>query len=164
VSGRRILVGLKSLASGESLTITNAIIASPPRVTVLSPDGAGTLARASGPVAAGSKGNTIVFTYRAGTGGLQDGAVVLTVPDGWSAPSTSPQDPGYVTASTGTVSVSGHTITVAGVTLASGASLTIVYGSRAGGGPGASAPAKLGPTVWPAAERSSTDGTLKPLG
>jgi hypothetical protein len=95
---------------------------------------------------------------------MNDGAVTLTVPAGWSSPSTAGRAHGSVTASSsGSVSVSGGTITVSHLTLASGQSLTLVYGCRAAGGPGATAPGKLGPALWPSAARSSSHGALKPL-
>jgi hypothetical protein len=135
-----------------------------PVVTVLSADGSGSLLRATGPVTAGSGGNTVVFVYQAAPGGLEDGALTLSVPNGWSGPSTGSHDAGYTTATAGSVGANGRTITLSHVYLSSGATLTIIYGSRAGGGPGAQAPkGKLGPTVWHASEQSTPSGTLKPL-
>jgi hypothetical protein len=131
---------------------------------VLSADGSGTLQRATGPVKAGSSANTVVFVYKAAPGGLEDGTLTLTVPDGWSGPSIGSHDPGYTTATAGSVGASGSTITLSHVWLSSGSTLTIIYGSRTGGGPGAQAPkGKLGPAVWHAAEQSTPSGTLKPL-
>ena len=49
---------------------------------------------------------------------MSNGAVRVTVPAGWSAPSLTGADAGYTTASTGTVGVAGQMITVTGVTLA----------------------------------------------
>jgi hypothetical protein len=103
----------------------------------------------------GSGGNTITFSYTAAAGGLNNGALRLTVPVGWSAPSTTGTSPGYSAASSGTLSVSGRVITVGGVTLAGGQTLTIVYGSKAAGGPGALAPSSPGSQPWGAQERSS---------
>src|SRR5205823_10128618 len=71
---------------------------------------------------------------------------------------------GYTTASPGTASVSGQTITVSGVTLAGGSSLTIVYGSTASGGSGATAPSSTGAQVWQAQEKSTSGGSLTNLG
>jgi hypothetical protein len=115
-------------------------------------------------VAAASTGNTVVFVYKAAPGGIEDGTLTMTVPDGWSGPSTGSHDPGYITATAGSTSTSGRRITLSDVYLSSDATLTIIYGSRAGGGPGAQAPkSKLGPTVWHASEQSTPSGTLKPL-
>jgi hypothetical protein len=115
-------------------------------------------------VTAGSAGNTVVFIYQAAPGGIEDGTITATVPDGWSGPSTGSHDPGYVSATAGSTGTSGRTITLSHVYLSSGATLTIIYGSRSGGGPGAQAPkGKLGPTIWKASEQSTPTGTLKPL-
>lgn len=160
------VVGTQTWVTRESSTPTGTLrpLHASPQITVLAPDGSGTLQRASGPVKAGSSGNTVVFVYTPANGGINDGTIALTVPPGWNHPSLRAGDRGYVTASTGSVSVSGETITVSGVTLATRQSLTLVYGSRAGGGSGASAPSgNVGPAVWPAAERSSSNGTLRPL-
>ena len=138
-------------------------LASEPSVTVLSRDGSGRLLRASGSTAPGSASNTVVFVYEAGPGGLQDGTLELDVPGGWSAPSVKGGDAGYTIATTGSLSVSGQTITISHVTLASGATLSVVYGSRTGGGAGARAPKRVGPRVWRAAEASTSNGKLQTL-
>ena len=74
-----------------------------PSVTVNAADGSGTLTTPTTNVAAGSAGNTLTFTYTAATGAMVNGAVRLTVPTGWSVPSTIGTAAGYTTASTGTV-------------------------------------------------------------
>ena len=109
----------------------------------------------------GSNGNTETFTYTAATGGTSNGSVTVVVPAGWNAPSTTAGNPGYTTASTGAVSVAAQTITVSGVTLSGGATMTIVYGS---GAPGATAPAAAGSTAWPAKSKASVAGVLTSLG
>jgi hypothetical protein len=107
----------------------------------------------------GSTGHVITFTYTAATGGVSSGGVHLTVPPGWSAPSTTGTSAGYTTASTGTVSVDGQTIVVLGVTLAAGATLTINYGAKAAKGPGATATTGVGAATWIATEKSTSGGT-----
>ena len=71
---------------------------------------------------------TLSFTYTAATDGLVAGSVVVNVPSGWTAPSTSSTHAGYTTASVGTLSVAGQVITVSGLTLSSDSTLTITYG------------------------------------
>ena len=71
------------------------------------PDGSGSLTTPLAPVTAGSTGNTLTFTYTAATGGMANGELKLTVPIGWSAPSTNAADAGFTKSSTGTVSVEG---------------------------------------------------------
>lgn len=71
--------------------------------------------------------------------------------------------PGYTTASMGTVSTSGQTVTVSGLNRAGGQKLTITYGSKAGGGAGATAGMTLGAQTWQAQERSAPGGTLTDL-
>src|SRR5205807_4668961 len=69
----------KSTAPG---TLTN--LASSPVVTVVAANGSGTLTTPTTSVVASSTGNTIVFTYTAVTGGLNNGVVTLAVPTGWT--------------------------------------------------------------------------------
>ncbi len=126
----------------------------------LSADGSGTMSPSPTSVTAGSTGNTITFTYTAATGGMSNGAVELTVPTGWSAPSLTGLAAGYTTASTGTVGVSGQVITVSGVTLAGGATMTIIYGSKASGGPGATAATTAGSQTWTTRQKSTSGGNL----
>lgn len=142
---------------------TPVALASSPTVDVLARDGSGTMTTPTTNVVHSSAGNTIHFTYTAAPGGIADGSVTLYVPTGWSAPSLTGTAAGYFTASTGTRSISGHTIVLNGVTLAGGATLTITYGARGGGGPGATATGTTGTQHWVAKERSSAAGTLTPL-
>src|SRR5207237_2737939 len=84
----------------------------------------------------------------------------------WSAPSTTSSAKGYTTSSTGTVGVSGQVITVSGVTLNAGATLTITYGDTSGSGPGADAPsaANSGTGTWTTREKSTSGGSLTAIG
>ena len=132
-------------------------------MAVLSPDGSGTISPSPASVAKGSVGNTISFAYTAATGGMQNGSITLVVPSGWSAPSTAGTDPGFATASTGSLTVSGRTITVAGINLNGADTMTITYGNRAGGGPGATASSTAGAPSWTTKQRSSASGVLTPL-
>jgi hypothetical protein len=113
-------------------------------------------------LSASSAHHTLRFAYQAARGGIWHATLTLTVPAGWSPPSSSPTAPGYVTCSEGRVSVSDRTITVSIPILASKHSLTITYGSTAKGGPGASAP-HTGTQTWRAQEKSLPSGTLKNL-
>jgi len=128
--------------------------------TTLAADGSGSLGVSPTSVLAASTGNTLTFTYTAATGGISGGAVTVTVPSGWSAPSTTGTNAGYSTASTGTLSVNGQVITVSGVALSSGGTLAIVYGSKAASGPGATATSSTGSQTWQGQEKSSSGGTL----
>jgi hypothetical protein len=148
----------RSSSAGKALPL-----AEPVTIGVLAADGSGQLARATSPSAPGSHGQTVVFLYTAARGGMLDGTLALDVPVGWSAPSADPHAAGYVTSSLGSLSLVGRRIVISGVTLDPGATIAVIYGNRAGGGPGATAPAATGPRVWPAAEQSSRDGTLRPL-
>ena len=131
--------------------------------TVVAADGSGTLTTPTRSVRHRALHRTIVFTYTAASGGVPDGTLTLTVPRGWSAPSTTQGAAGYVIRSAGDISVSGRTITIAALTLSAGQHVRITYGSRAGGGPGASAPNAIGLQIWRATEKSLPDGTLTPL-
>lgn len=121
-------------------------------------NGTGTMTTKTTSVTYGSTAHTITFTYTAATGGVSGGGVHLTVPAGWSAPSTTGTSAGYTTASTGTVSVDGQTIVVLGVTLAAGATLSINYGARSAKGPGATATTSVGAATWTTTEKSTSGG------
>lgn len=122
-------------------------------------NGTGTMTTKTTSVTYGTSGHTITFTYTAATGGVSSGGVHLTVPLGWSAPSTTGTAAGFTTASTGTVSTDGQIIVVLGVTLAAGATLTINYGAKSAKGPGATATTSVGPATWTATEKSTSGGT-----
>jgi len=122
-------------------------------------NGTGTMTTKTTSVSYGSSGHDITFTYTAATGGVSSGGVHLTVPSGWSAPSTTGTSAGYTTASTGTVTVDGQTIVVLGVTLNGGATLTINYGAKTAKGPGATATTSVGAATWTATEKSTSTGT-----
>jgi hypothetical protein len=122
-------------------------------------NGTGTLTSKTTSVTFGSTAHTITFTYTAATGGVSDGGVHLSAPTGWSAPSTTGTAAGYTTASTGTLTVDGQSIVVLSVTLAAGATLTIVYGARSAKGPGATATSSVGAQTWAATEKSTSAGT-----
>src|SRR5206468_10074514 len=127
-------------------------------------DGAGTLTSSTNNVSASQIGRTVTFTYTAASGGMQNGAITIVVPAGWSAPSTTTNAAGYTSASTGTVSVASQTITVSNVTLAGGATMTITYGNTGSGGPGATATSSTGAQTWQAQQKARSTGTLTNLG
>ncbi len=159
-------IGTQTWQIQESSTAAGTLtsIATSPAVTVYANDGSGTLAAATSNVSASQAGNTMVFTYTAATGGMNGGTVTLVVPAGWSAPSTVASAAGYTTSSAGTVATAGQTITLSALTLAGGATVTITYGSKAGGGPGATATATTGTQTWQGQERSTAAGALTNLG
>jgi len=138
-------------------------LAASPSITVNAANGSGTLTVLPANAGNGSAGNTLTFTYTAASGGMASGAVTVAAPAGWSPPSTTPTDPGYATASTGTVSAAGQTITVSGVTLAGGAAVTIVYGDTTGGGPGAGAATTAGANTFQTQQRSTAGGVSTSL-
>ena len=155
--GPQVWSATERSTAGGALTA----LASSPSINVYAPDGSGTLTAAPALVGFGSNGNTETFTYTAAAGGTSNGSVTVVVPAGWNAPSTTAGNPGNTAASTGVVSVAAQTITVSGVTLSGGATMTIVYGS---GAPGATAPAVAGSTAWPARSKASVAGVLTSLG
>ncbi|MGH9047788.1 MAG: cell wall-binding repeat-containing protein, partial [Acidimicrobiales bacterium] len=152
-------------AASFSVTAGSASAGSPaaPVVIAAAPDGSGTMSVSPTSVAVGSSGDTFVFTYTAAAGGLDSGEIELTVPTGWSTPAVSASAPGDVTSACGVVSVESSSIIVSGVTLASGGSCTITYGSRVGGGPGAVAPSIPNTYPFGALEMSSVSGSLRAL-
>ncbi len=129
-----------------------------------SANGAGTLAANTTSVVNSTTAHTIAFTYTPGAGGMSAGAVTLVVPAGWSVPSTTGTAAGFTTASGGTVSVSGQTITVSGLSRGTTQPITITYGARGSGGPGATTPSTaVGNQTWQAKEKSTSGGTLTNL-
>ena len=126
-------------------------------------DGSGTATISPNGVTAGATGGTYTITYTA-TDGITNGKLTVSVPAGWSAPSLTTTDPGFTTSSTGTVAVSGQLITVSGVTVAAGNSVTITYGSKASGGPGATAQSTAGTATFTVSETASSSGTPVAIG
>jgi len=145
-------------ADGESVSSPAANV-----VIIAAPDGSGALSVSPTSVPVGSSGDTLVFTYTAATGGLSSGELEMTVPTGWSTPSVISSAAGYVTSTCGVVSVVSSTITISDVTLAAGASCTITYGSKAGGGPGAFAPSISNTYPFTTVEMSTGSGFLTGL-
>ncbi|MFL5823202.1 MAG: beta strand repeat-containing protein, partial [Solirubrobacteraceae bacterium] len=157
--------GTQTFVTQEASTGTGSLanIASSPQVDITAADGSGTMAVDSGQVVTGSTGNTLTFTYTAATGGVQAGELTIDVPTGWSAPSTTATDPGSTTSDCGQVGLSGGTIEVTGVTLNGGDTCTVVYGSTAGSGPGATAPSSDGTSDFVVKEASTALGLLTSL-
>lgn len=117
-------------------------------------------------VVASSTGQTLTFTYTAATGGLNNGEVDITVPSGWTAPTTA-NAAGCTTVGAGVGAVSigaGQVIQVTGVNLAGGASLTVTYGATSGGscapGDGVVAPSTSGSSTFSTTEKSTSGGAL----
>jgi hypothetical protein len=125
----------------------------------LAADGDGTIAVAPSTVSSASTGNTLTFDYVA-AGAVTGGTVTIDVPPGWSAPSMSASDPGYVTSSLGTVSLVTRTIVVSNVTMSAGDHLMVVYGDKTGSGPGATAASVTGAQEWHTQEADTAGGTL----
>src|SRR5205814_2042144 len=99
----------------------------------------------------------------AGAGGLNDGEVTITVPAGWQTPQTSNPFGGaaWATTACGSVSVTGSTIHVTGLTLNAGDTCgPITYGNKFFGGAGSSAPASSGTSTFTTQEKSTSGGTL----
>jgi hypothetical protein len=134
--------------------------------SVVAPNGSGTLIASPTTVATGATGQTITFTYTVAADGINDGAVTITVPSGWSAPATT-ATVGCTTTSIGLLTASGQQIAVRQLTLPAGSTVTITYGATSAllGGPckagdGATAPASSGPVTWQTQERSLYSGKL----
>ncbi len=159
--------GPYTFTASEAATSTGTLTALPssPVVTVTgAANGAGTMTVSPTTLSPSSKGNSLFFTYTAGSGGVSSGVLELAVPGGWpDAPSTKTTAAGYVTSTCGTVGLVGRTIKLTGVTLAASQTCTITYGSKAGGGPGAVAPSTSGSYTFAASEAATGSGTLVAL-
>ena len=138
-------------------------IAASPTITIYAPDASGSATTPTTNVSASQIGNTVVFTYTAATGGILNGGIKLTIPAGWSAPSVAGASAGYTTSSVGTLAVAAQVVTVSGVTLAAGSTVTITYGSKASAGPGATAAAAIGAQTWLLQQRSTVGGVFTNL-
>lgn len=139
--------------------------------SAVAPDGSGTMAVMPDTVASGSTGKTLTFVYTAAAGGTTSGMILLDIPSEWSPPSTTPTDAGFVEAHPGIATIDnstafGSTVAVSGLTLAPGQTVTLSYGSKSAGGPGATAPVKPAGAQqnWAVAQRSSPFGLKKSLG
>jgi hypothetical protein len=141
------------------LTASGLVLGVSSPASAAAANGTGTMTTKTTSVTYGSTGHVLTFTYTAATGGVSNGGVHLTVPSGWSPPSTTGTSAGYTTASTGSVSIDAQTIVVLGVTLSAGATLTINYGAKGAKGPGATATTTVGAATWVATEKSTSGGT-----
>ncbi len=104
--------------------------------------------------AAGSKGNAVHIYYKVGGDSPEYRTIRITVPQGWSKPSTLPAEEGYFMASlnggriisTATEEMS-MIITVYGLPAETG-EVAVVFGERRGGGPGVTAQAEPGQVIF----------------
>src|SRR5437588_757790 len=113
------------------------------------PDGAGTVTTGAAPTVGASL--TITFTFtNTDSKGISAGAVEMTVPAGWPAP-TAVAGQGQVTTSTGSLSFAGQVFTISNVTVASGSTFTFTYTGT---------PTVAGAQTWSVREKSTVGGTL----
>jgi hypothetical protein len=139
-------------------------LATSPQLNVFAADGSGTMTPAPAFVAAGSGGNTVIFTYTAATGGISGGEIVVAVPAGWSAPSTTGGVAGYTSSTCGSVTVVSGSIHIAGVTMPAAGTCVVKYGDTGLGGTGATAPSSGGVSTFAAQEASTGFGALTAIG
>jgi hypothetical protein len=129
-----------------------------PAVAVTCPDGAGSMTVSPSTMTASSTG-TLAFTYLAGSCGMEAGGMItLTVPDGWTPPTTASGQGGFTTsAGAGPPTISSPmTITVPVGTLGPDGAVSIDYDR-------ARVPRDPGEYVFNAAEQSGTSGILTAL-
>ncbi len=116
--------------------------------------GEGTALIYPGSAAAGTSGNTITLEYTAGTSLWTSGVLRVTIPAGWSAPSLAGSNPGFcvITVSGGTYA--GNMLDAMDIYIyvnnlnADTGKITIIYGAKTGGGPGATAQPSAGTAVF----------------
>jgi hypothetical protein len=129
-----------------------------PAVAVTCPDGAGSMTVSPSTLTASSTG-TLAFTYLAGSCGMEAGGMItLTVPSGWTPPTTASGQSGFTTSAGGGPPVisSPMTITVPVGTLGPNGAVSIDYDL-------ARVPRDAGEYVFNAAEQSGTGGILTAL-
>jgi hypothetical protein len=96
----------------------------------------------------GAGGLSFTFTYTA-VNAWSNGTLTLDIPGGWTLPNNAAGQPGAIIASTGSgnigsLNASGSTITLGGVNLSAGGTLTVTYGWLGSSGPGVTAPNSAG--------------------
>jgi Invasin, domain 3/Bacterial Ig-like domain (group 1) len=94
-------------------------------IAVYAPNGSGTMTVDQLNVSAGAS-DTLTFTYTAATGGTLGGVLRLTAPAGWPAPTALNTTVSY-SGGSGTVAYALQNVNFSAVTLAAGATVTIVY-------------------------------------
>jgi hypothetical protein len=168
--------GFTELTDGSSPKITVGATdgAGTAELVVYDPDGAvATTSNAVG-VASGSQGdgNVLQITYTiddANNLGMADGIVTIDIPSGWSAPSVTNGDDGYVEVTGGTAdstgsvtNVTGRTVTVSGITGDDNETVVLRYGG--GTGTGATAQATAGTATFTTRSQLNSGGTLTSIG
>ncbi len=132
----------------------------------VSPNGSGLMTVTPTAVGVATTHNTLLFTYVAESGVVSGGTLEIAMPTaaGWSAPSLTATAAGYTTSTCGTVTLlSASVVEVTGVTLGSGGSCAIAYGSTASGGPGSVAPLSAQVDTFSAFEASSPNTAVAAL-
>jgi hypothetical protein len=133
-------------------TITDTPTVSPTRTPIS--QGVGSAVINPVQVAAGTTGNTMTITFTNGADTWGNGTLKVIIPAGWSAPSLSGSNPGYytVSVSNGTYAgtmVNGQTITIYINNLQPyTGTVTVIYGSKALGGPGATSQSGTGTAIF----------------
>jgi hypothetical protein len=127
--------------------------------------GEGGMTISPGSVSTGSSGNTLVLNYTSGPSVWATppgfGALKVSIPPGWPAPSTVTTDAGYFTVGLTSGNLDGRNVNGMDIelfvdSLAPAQQIAIIYGSKSGGGPGVTAPASAGNYIFNV--ESSRDG------
>ncbi|MEI7860358.1 MAG: hypothetical protein WCI26_11090, partial [Acidimicrobiales bacterium] len=136
-------------SSGQTLTATAAS------------SGQGTMTATTASVVAGSTTNILQYTFTAPAANTfaSGSSITLTVPTGWTAPTTTNTTTTTGTCTPGTLATSGQVITVP-QTCAYGTSFTINYGKT---GSTVTAPTTAGSATFTAQSKNGTGGTLTSL-
>ncbi len=117
-------------------------IGTSPKVNVLATgEGTGSISPSS--VVVSSTGNTLSISYVAGSTAMSNGRVYIDIPPGWSTPSLVGTEPGYTVTNKGIALIDGRQIRVTGINMSAGGSMTVTYGSKTAGGPGATAESEI---------------------
>ena len=135
-----------------TVTYTHTFTITPTRTPIS--QGVGSAVISPTRVAAGTTGNTIIITFTNGQDTWGNGTLKVIIPDEWSAPSLTGTNPGYYTVSVsggsyaGTM-VNGQTIIIYVNNLqATTGTVTITYGSKVLGGPGAASQSNTGTAIF----------------
>ena len=142
-----------SSAGAHTVTAKQGSISLLATFTVVAASGAGTMVVNPTTVTGGTTGNNFTFTFAAPAGSYTAGSqATITVPPGWTAPTTANTALAASTCTALSRTVSGSTITV-NMTCASGQTFSLTYN-------GITAPGAAGPYTFTTQTKQGASGTL----
>ncbi len=136
----------------ETQTVTQTFTITPTRTPIS--QGVGSAVINPPQVAAGTTGNTMTIIFTNGSDTWGNGILKITIPDNWSPPGLSGLSPGYFTISVSGGNYMGSEINDMEIIIyinnlqATTGTVTVVYGSKLYGGPGAACQPDAGNAIF----------------